>query len=260
MRTTRLLAVTLTLLAGFAAAAFYPVLPRAARLAIMGLWCRVVLAALGVRLEMEGSLSEGPTLLVANHVSWLDVLAINALRPCVFVCKSEIAGWPALGWLLERVGTLFLVRGNARSAARTVESAARCLRSGVSVGVFPEGTSSNGDQVLPFSPALFQAALEAGCPVQPLALGYNSYAAVYAGDTPFGESLLAVAGARDLRVTLSVLPALAGADRGDAALRAHELIALRLRLGTFPAESGHEFDDASQGRLVAVQGGHPGLV
>ena len=261
MRTTRLVGVVLVLLAGFAAAAFFPLLPQAARLAIIRLWSRTQLAVLGVRLEVEGEIPSGPALLVANHVSWLDVLAISALRPCPFVCKSEIADWPALGWLLERVGTIFMRRGSARAASRAMEIARAGLRDGLSVTVFPEGTSSNGDRVLPFSPALFQAALDAGCPVRPLALSYSSYAAVYAGETPFGDSLLAVAGARGLRVSLSILPALAELEsRRDAALRAHGLIALCLRLGTFPAESGHALEGAPEGRLVAAEGGHPGLV
>jgi len=258
MRAIRLLGVVLTLAAGFAAAALFALLPGTIRIEITRAWCRAMLAVLGVRLETEGELDSRPVLLVANHVSWLDVLAISALRPCVFVCKSEIADWPGLGWLLSQVDTIFMRRGSALAAARAMEIAAARLREGWSVAVFPEGTSSDGGQVLPFSPALFQAALDAGCPVQPLALCYSSQEVVYAGDTSLGESLLAVAGARDLQVTLGILPALAEAEeRRDAALRAHGLIALRVRAGTFPAEPGHA---APEGGLVAAQGGHPGLV
>src|SRR5918994_7021515 len=110
MRTIKLLGVILVLLAGFVAAALFPLLPRAARLAITQAWSRLLLAVLGVQLEVEGEACEGPALIVANHVSWLDVLAITALRPAVFVCKSEIAAWPGLGWLLGRADTIFLRR------------------------------------------------------------------------------------------------------------------------------------------------------
>jgi 1-acyl-sn-glycerol-3-phosphate acyltransferase len=257
MKTIRLLGVILVLLAGFVAAALFALLPRAARLAITQAWSRALLAVLGVELEIEGEPCEGPALIVANHVSWLDVLAISALRPSVFVCKSEIAAWPALGWLFGRADTIFLRRGSAVAASQAVATASHKLKTRCSVAVFPEGTSTAGDEVLPFAAALFQAAVDAGCPVQPLALNYSSRAAVYAGDTSFGESLLAVAGARGLCATLSVLPALAAvANRRHAALRCHDLIAARVRMGTFPADSGH----ALEASLAAAQGSHHSMV
>jgi 1-acyl-sn-glycerol-3-phosphate acyltransferase len=257
MRTIKLLGAILVLLAGFVAAALFPLLPGAARLAITQVWSRALLAVLGVRFSLEGDIDARPALLVANHVSWLDVLAMSALRPSVFVCKSEIAAWPALGWLLARADTIFLRRGSAIAASQAAQIATERLKAGLSVAVFPEGTSTCGDEVLPFGAALFQAAVDAACPVQPLALNYSSRAAVYAGDTSFGESLLAVAGARDLRVTLSVLPALAAvADRRNAAVRSRDLIAARVRAGTFPANSGH----ALEASLAAAQGSHQGLV
>jgi 1-acyl-sn-glycerol-3-phosphate acyltransferase len=261
MKTIKLLGVILVLFAGFVAAAFFPLLPRAARLAITQAWSRVLLAVLDVELDIEGEACEGPALIVANHVSWLDVLAISALRPSVFVCKSEIAAWPALGWLLGRADTIFLRRGSALAASQAVVAASQQLQTGCSVAVFPEGTSTAGDEVLPFSAALFQAAADAGAPVQPLALNYSSRAAVYAGDTSFGESLLAVAGAHGLCVTLSVLPALAAvADRRHAALRCHDLIEARIssfrRAGTFPADFGY----ALEASLAAAQGSHHSMV
>src|SRR5687767_5398099 len=222
MRTIKLPGVILVLLGGFVAAAFFPLLPRAPRLAITQAWSRVLLAVLGVRLDLEGEIHPRPALLVANHVSWLDVLAISALRPSVFVCKSEIAAWPALGWLLGRADTIFMRRDSAVAASQAVVVASQQLRAGWSVAVFPEGTSTQGDEVLPIAAALFQAAVDAGAPVQALALNYSSRAAVYAGDTSFGESLLAIAAAGGLCVSLSVLPALAAvADRRHAALRCH---------------------------------------
>jgi 1-acyl-sn-glycerol-3-phosphate acyltransferase len=179
------------------------------------------------------------------------------LQPAVFVCKSEIAAWPALGWLLARADTIFMRRGSAMAASQATETATQRLRAGLSVAVFPEGTSTSGDEVLPFGAALFQAAVDAGCAVQPLALTYSSRAAVYTGDTSFGESMLAVAGERDLSVTLSVLPSLTGVNcRRHAAVRSRDLIAARVRAGTFPAETGH----ALEGSLAAAQGSHHGLV
>ena len=263
MKTTRLPGVVAVFAWGFAAAALFPILPRAARFAIIRAWAKAMLGVLGVALEIEGELRKGPLLIVANHCSWLDVLAITALRPSVFVCKSEIAAWPALGWLIGRAGTLFMRRGSAVAAAEAAQAAARRLGEGISVAVFPEGTSTDGKALLPFHAALFQAAIDAGCPAQPLALRYSNESAVYTGDTSFGDSLAAVAGASELTVSLAVLPAIAGAaDRREAARRAHALIGAHLAsapsLGTFPAAPRHAL--AVEAGLAALQGGRQSLV
>jgi 1-acyl-sn-glycerol-3-phosphate acyltransferase len=260
MKATRLCGFALSFLAGLGAAAFFPLLPRAARHTITRLWSRAVLFGLGVRLEAQGELAPGPALVVANHISWVDVLAIAALRPCVFICKSDVATWPVLGWLLTRVDTIFMRRGSARAASRAMRAALARLRAGASVALFPEGTSTDGDQVLPFAAAIFQAAVDAGCPVQPLAMAHSSPEAVYAGGTGFGESLLSVAGARGLRVRVTVLPALRSIERREAAVRSHELIELSLRAGTLTAVAGHAAEGTVEGDLVALQAGRPGLV
>jgi 1-acyl-sn-glycerol-3-phosphate acyltransferase len=244
------------MLAGFAVAVVLPFLPRPIRESVIQGWAIALLGVLGVELEAQGEWREGAVLIVANHVSWLDILAICALRPAVFVCKSEIEAWPALGWLLRRAGTIFLRRGSARAASEAAGAAAQCLRSGLAVAAFPEGTSSSGGTVLPFHGALFQAALDAGAPVQPVALQYSSEAAVYAGETAFGDSLIAVTEARDLVVRLVALPAFAAADRREAARRAHALIGACLKhMGTFPAEAGHAL--VAEGGLAPLEaGGH----
>jgi 1-acyl-sn-glycerol-3-phosphate acyltransferase len=257
LRTIRLLALALCLAAGFITAAIFPLFPKALRLGTTRLWSRATLAALGVKLEVEGELAPGPALLVANHVSWLDIFAINAVRPAVFVCKADVADWPGFGWLLAQAGTIFMRRDSAPAASRAMLEIRERLRAGASVAFFPEGTSTDGGEVLPFRPALFQAALDAGCPVQPLAVAYSSPAAVYAGDVAFWESLVSIAGARDLRLRLSALPSFPAHTRAEAARLAHELIGGRLRAGTLPADSGHV---APQARLVAVQAGRNGLV
>jgi 1-acyl-sn-glycerol-3-phosphate acyltransferase len=263
MRAPKLFGVAMVLLAGFMAAAFFPFLPRAMRDSITCLWAKALLAVLGVELRIEGELRDGPALVVANHLSWLDILAITALRPSVFVCKSEIAAWPGFGWLLARAGTIFMRRGSAVAASEAAHEAARRLREGITVAVFPEGTSTDGRALLPFHPALFQAAVDAGCPVQPLALQYSNEAVVYTGDTSFGDSLVAVAGAGGLTMSVAVLPAVAGAGcRREAARRAHALVGARLAgaavLGTFPAEPGHAL--VAKAGLASGQAGRHGLV
>jgi 1-acyl-sn-glycerol-3-phosphate acyltransferase len=224
--------------AGLAAALFFPLLPRAARSTLQAWWSRGALLALGVRLATQGEAPRPGSLIVANHVSWLDVLAISSVcGGASFVCKLEIASWPVLGWMLERAGTVFMRRASAWGAWRAVLAIAPQLGAGASIAVFPEGTTTPGDDVLPFYPALFQAAVNARAPVQPVALlymdreGARRYEAIYVGETSFGESLLGIAAARGLQVSLALLPAFSAAElsRREAAQRARESITSRIR-------------------------------
>ena len=235
--------------AGLLGGLLLPVLPAAARARLQKLWCRAVLASLGLRLGVEGEPAAAGALLVANHVSWLDVVAIAAAVPAglsiAFLCKDEIAAWPVVGWLLRRAGTLFMRRGSARAAWRAVKAIGPRLGAGASLAVFPEGTTTLGGEVLPFYPALFQAAVHARAPVQPVALlyvdslGRRSEEAAYEGETSFGESLLAVAGAGDLAVRVAFLPAFSCArlPRRQAAALAHAQIASRIRHAAVPVRS-----------------------
>lgn len=214
------------MLLGFAVALAIGRLPEPAREALLRWWARGLLAALGVRMNLVGDPIRAPSLIVANHVSWLDVIALAAVDPAVFVCKSEIAGWPGIGWLLRRVDTIFIRRGSFRDVWRVnIEVRAR-LDSGKSVAAFPEGTTTHGDDVLAFRPALFQPAVERSRPVCPVAIAYSSAAAAYVGDTSFLRSLLAIAGARNLDVHLAMLPPLAtcGIARREAADHARRAI------------------------------------
>jgi 1-acyl-sn-glycerol-3-phosphate acyltransferase len=236
LKALRLIALGCHVAAGLAVALFFPLLPAAACAALEALWSRGALFVLGVGLVKRGEAPQPGSLVVANHISWLDVLAISALCRASFVCKQEIASWPVLGWLLKRAGTVFMRRASAWGAWRAVLVIAPRLRGGANIAVFPEGTTTSGDAVLPFYPALFQSAVNAGGLIQPAALvyageqGMRRYEAVYAGETSFGESLLEIAGSRGLTVTVSLLPAFsaAGLTRRQAARRAHALIASRI--------------------------------
>jgi 1-acyl-sn-glycerol-3-phosphate acyltransferase len=236
LKALRLLLLACHVAAGLAVALFFPLLPAATRAALEALWSRGALFALGVGLVTHGEAPRPGSLVVANHVSWLDVLAISAVCRASFVCKQEIASWPVLGWLLKRAGTVFMRRASAWGAWRAVLAIAPRLGGSANVAVFPEGTTSSGDAVLPFYPALFQSAVNAKGPIQPMALVYagehgeRRYEAVYAGETSFGESLLEIAGTCGLSVTVASLPAFsaAGLTRRQAAGRAHALIASRI--------------------------------
>lgn len=153
-------------------------------------WSRELLARLGVRLEVQGVATlPGPLLLVANHISWLDITSLHAARFCRFVSKADVQRWPLVGALASGVGTLFIQRESRRDAMRVVHHMADSLRAGDVLAVFPEGTTSDGGDLLPFHANLLQAAIAAGAPVQPVALqfidthsGERSLAPCYVGD------------------------------------------------------------------------------
>lgn len=153
-------------------------------------WARQMLAVLGIDLRLHGTPpAGGPVLLVANHISWLDILVMHAARHCRFVSKSELKRWPLIGTLATGAGTLYIERESRRDAMRVVHQMAASLKAGEILAVFPEGTTSDGISLLPFHANLIQAAISAGAPVQPVALsfmdrrtGQTSLAPCYIGD------------------------------------------------------------------------------
>lgn len=136
-------------------------------------WAMEMLAVLGIRLELRGKPPEvGPVLLVANHISWLDILVMHAARHCRFVAKAEVRHWPLIGRLATGGGTLYIERESRRDAMRVVHHMAESLKRGEIVAVFPEGTTSNGQELLPFHANLIQAAISADAPAQPVSLSF----------------------------------------------------------------------------------------
>jgi len=160
-------------------------------------WSQRMLCAMGVQLRVVGDAPPcGPLLVVANHVSWLDILVLNAARPARFVSKSDVKRWPLLGGLVAGAGTLFIERESRRDAMRVVHHMAEALLAGDVVAVFPEGTTGNGQSLLPFHANLLQPAVSTGSPVQPVGVAYRhpvsgerSDAPVYVGDTTLVASI-----------------------------------------------------------------------
>lgn len=158
-------------------------------------WSLDLLHILGVDLEIEGE-SPSSGLIVANHISWLDILVLNAATPVRFVSKSDVRHWPVLGTLVAAAGTLFIERGSRRETLRVAHQMAAHLEQGHVLALFPEGTTSNGLQLLPFHANLLQAAIHAHCTVTPVALGYwsidglhRSTAPAYIGNMTLLESM-----------------------------------------------------------------------
>ena len=235
----RLIRVSVHVLHGLAVVALrFGTLDTAQRQQRIGWWARGLLRTIGVRLVVEGEFRAGANLLVANHISWLDIAALHAVCPRArFVSKSDVRHWPLLGWLIGAVGTLFIERERKRDALRVVHQVASALQAGESVAVFPEGTTGDGRALLPFHANLLQAAIASETPVQPVALRYTepgldwSPAVSWLGATTLVHSVWAIACARDVQVQVSVLPAraTAHADRRALAQRLHDDIAQALQ-------------------------------
>lgn len=167
--------------------------------------CRGAFVLLGIRYSSEGAPLQGAGAVVANHSSWLDIFALNARKRIYFVSKSEVAGWPGIGWLARATGTVFIKRDRAE-----VSQQIRLFRDRLAVGhrllLFPEGTSTDGLQVLPFKPALFAAffdpMLRDTLQMQAVTVNYIAPAAVdprfygWWGDMAFGPHLLSTLAAR----------------------------------------------------------------
>lgn len=137
-----------------------------------GLGSRLLLRALGIRLVVRGAARDGAALVVANHVSWVDILAVTATAPAVPVAKCEVAHWPLIGALARRTGTVFVSRQVGRDLPGSVADITAALRRGHRVLLFPEGTTTEGGPPGAFHRAGFQAAVDAAVPVQAVAIEY----------------------------------------------------------------------------------------
>lgn len=245
-RSGRLVALVGVLLCGVLLVPALPLLAGSGRHAAGRLWARVLLRALGVRLSIRGRLPDRTALLVANHISWLDVVAMLAVVPVRMLAKREVRRWPLIGALAAAGGTIFVRRDRPRALPGTVAAVAAVLRSGGVVAVFPEGTTwcgrpagrSGCGGAGRFRPAMFQAAIDAGAPVVPVAVRYHAgadpggtTAAAFLGRDSLWASLRRVSAVRGLVVSLTV----AGEIRAvDGALPARRRLAAAAESATRP--------------------------
>lgn len=177
--------------------AVFPRADASKRRSWVGWWAAKLLRILHVQPRLEGTPPEPArgAMIAANHVSWLDIFVVSSVRPTRFVAKSEIRDWPLAGWMADRTGTIFLRRGHRRDAARINQKVHDALAGGDCVGIFPEGTTTEGDQLLKFHALLFESAIANGAVVHPAAIRYETPegaacpAAAYAGEMTFMESV-----------------------------------------------------------------------
>ena len=230
----------------------FPLVGARRRGALTRLWSRDLLRLLRVEARVHGALDahRGNVLIVANHVSWLDIFVLNAHRPARFVAKSELAGWPVAGRLIRGAGTIFVDRERRRDTRRVNHHAAQALEAGDVVAVFPEGTTTDGSTLLRFHASLLQPIVEAKGHVQPVAIRYrdaagaHSVVPAYVGDESFAQSFWRVCGARRLVVELHAADPLAahGANRRDLARGAEDAIRTALGISGAATEPGRSGD------------------
>jgi 1-acyl-sn-glycerol-3-phosphate acyltransferase len=189
-------------------------------------WNRAACRILHIRLKVTGLPDASAGMTVANHVSWLDIIALGSLQPFLFVAKEEVAQWPVMGVLARGIGTLFIRRGDAEQSTAVGETMAWLLRRGVRLLVFPEGTTTRGDQVLRFHGKLFLPAQRSHVGVQAVALKYGglaSHHAPFVGDDDFVPHLLRILRLETIDLHAHFCPALPAGLRRDQLARATRL-------------------------------------
>jgi 1-acyl-sn-glycerol-3-phosphate acyltransferase len=261
LRATRF---ALHLVYGLALAVFYPWLNLRARRHILQRWSAELLQILNVRLDLAHAhhlRDSCHALIVSNHVSWLDIFVLNSVVPMRFVAKSDVRGWPVIGWLCARGQTLFIERGKARSAARVNMQMVALLQRGECLAIFPEGTSTDGAQVAHFHSSLLQPAIDAATQIQPVALRYHDShgrlcgIAPYIGDLSFLSSLWGILNAQELHVSLFSTPPLSahGTDRRSLTRLAQQQVTTALAaLQSSLAQTAHDEPGASSLRFQSL--------
>lgn len=216
-------------------------------------WQRALASILGLRVHASGTPMSATGLLVANHISWLDIVAIASAVPTTFVAKDDVRAWPLIGALADWGGTVFLRRARVSVLTATIDTLADTIAQGQRVTVFPEGTTTTGTVLGTFHRALFEAAVKSGAPVQAIAVRYRREGrpdtiAPFVGDDAFVPHLLRVMAAPRTEVHLDFQPAVSGDDRRTLATRTHAQIRVALAEVLEPTQN----DDAPLDRTASA--------
>jgi 1-acyl-sn-glycerol-3-phosphate acyltransferase len=204
-------------------------------------WMLRLTRILGLKVEAIQIPADTSALLVANHISWLDIIAIASVCPARFLAKDEVRRWPLVGFLMALSGTLFIRRDSITDLHATNQTLTSALRAGQRIAIFPEGTTTDGRVMKPFRPGLFEAARQAACEVQPVAVSYRrdgefDALAPYIDDDTFVTHLWRILGAGETRAHLHFCAPLLPSDAPRKALaetsQAHIRAALNVRVHT----------------------------
>jgi 1-acyl-sn-glycerol-3-phosphate acyltransferase len=199
-------------------------------------WLRSAARSAGLKVRVEGEPLRRRVLFVANHVSWLDIFALGGATGAVFVSRADVAGWPVAGWVAGLHDTIYVERSARREVHGQASQLRAALERGRSVALFPEGTTNDGESLLPFRPSLFASLFPAipGVRVQPVAIDYGDAATeiAWVGDEPAGDNAKRVLRRKGrlpvhLRFLEPIDPAAAG-DRKTVAGEARAAIARAL--------------------------------
>lgn len=202
-------------------------------------WFVKAMRIAGVRVRVHGEMADGAALVVSNHISWLDIGALNTVIDAGFIGKAELEHWPVLGFLIARGGTVFIERGGAGAAANATREMIQRLEQGDRVAVFPEGTTTRGT-MRRFHPRLFEAARVTGAPVQPVALQYDNPAAPFVDDEGFLRHLWGILGEKRITVDVWLLPPVETAHRDRRSISRAAETAIRQQLEALPREPASE--------------------
>jgi 1-acyl-sn-glycerol-3-phosphate acyltransferase len=241
VRCARYVRFVVRVLSGLFTVAFlFPFYGRARRWQAVKRWSHGIVSIAGIEVTVHGDIPKSGTrvLGVINHVSWLDIQVLHSVWAVRFVAKSEVRKWPAIGWLSARTGTLFIDRSTRRRSTRINQSIHQAFAEGDAVAVFPEGTTTRGDELLRFHASLLQPAIDEEASIIPVAIRYLDpagnieLAVAYVDDMSLMKSIAAIVKVPRIRAEVSFLPAIdsKGRTRRELAAAAHASIATALNL------------------------------
>ena len=215
-------------------ALLFPLMPIKWRRYLVKIWAKNLLKILRVKVTVHGQgaylMNRHSFLLVSNHISWLDIHVLNAIRPVTFVAKADVSSWPIFGYLAKIIGTIFLRREKLSDIKKVIHAIKKEIKSLGIVAIFPEGTSSGGQSVLPFKSNLFQSAVDAKCDVLPVRLMYQECGkytdkVAFIGDMTLIDSIKNVLSSNSIHVIVDVRePLIPNVNRYDLCARAYESI------------------------------------
>lgn len=202
-------------------------------------WCKKLLSIFEIKIELKGLeaylFNQKKYLIVTNHISWLDIIVIQSIKPSVFVAKSDVASWPLFGWVARMTGTIFIRRDKASDVKKALKKMKQQMMKR-SVCIFPEGTSTNGRYVLPFKSNLFQSSIDSNKSILPICLRYEEHfhysdKVAFIDDMTLVGSIIKIMKEKHITAVLDVLqPIKPRGNRKELASYTHEIIQKNLSL------------------------------